>query len=57
LDGRVYRQVCLAGRLQKIFTMAAEYKPPKEETTLFFQTIQNALRYASNQYAFLITKK
>ncbi|WP_394204950.1 virulence RhuM family protein [Shewanella waksmanii] len=34
-------------RVKEIFTMAADYEPSNKETTLFFQTIQNKLHYAS----------
>ncbi|WP_337920384.1 virulence RhuM family protein [Vibrio cholerae] len=33
-------------RVKEIFTMAADYEPSNNETTLFFQTIQNKLHYA-----------
>jgi hypothetical protein len=34
-------------RVKEIFTMAADYEPTNQETTRFFQTIQNKLHYAS----------
>lgn len=34
-------------RVKEIFTMAADYEPSNQETTLFFQTIQNKLHFAA----------
>jgi hypothetical protein len=34
-------------RVKDIFTMAADYQPSNKETTLFFQSIQNKLHFAS----------
>ncbi len=34
-------------RVREIFSMAADYEPSAEETTLFFRKIQNKLHYAS----------
>ena len=34
-------------RVKEIFTMAADYEPSNQETTRFFQTIQNKLHFAA----------
>ncbi|WP_298443879.1 RhuM family protein [uncultured Ferrimonas sp.] len=36
-------------RVKEIFTMAADYEPSNQETTRFFQTIQNKLHFACTQ--------